>query len=283
MKKIPNIRLVSIIGILASSIFIEAQSLIDFSSKADIEKRRPILIAHRGGVIPPSSPECSLSAIRLAGQKDYDMVELDIRMSKDGVPIVFHDRTLEKACGRSESVSDLTSTTLQGIQYLNGGDHIISFERALQECRHQNLGIMLDLKAGRDNPHFLSAIDNSIVKAGFEQATITFSDTEATRLHLKHVRFTPTKAEMESLRQGIEIGLRDRFWFGLPKQLPLRDINLLKNSGALIFPAINTFRYPAANHQELAAKDIRRLLDNGVDGFQLDSIYHHHLVNPTTP
>jgi glycerophosphoryl diester phosphodiesterase len=267
-------RLTSIIGLLTMGFLMQAQSLIDLNSAADIASRRPILIAHRGGVITPSSPECSLTAIRTAGQTGYDMVELDVRMSKDGVPIVFHDRTLENACGRSESISDLTAAELSTIQYLKGGDHIVTFETALKECRRQYLGIMLDLKAGRDNAKFLSSLDQLILKAGYENATISISDSESARLYLKHVRFSPTKTEIQQLRKNQNLNLQDCFWFGLPNQLPNEDIELFKKSGALIFPAINTFRYPKSNHIELANEDIIRLLDKGVDGFQLDSIYH---------
>lgn len=274
-------RLTSLIGLLAVGSFMEAQNLIDLSSATDIANRRPILIAHRGGVITPSSSECSLTAIQIAGKTGYDMVELDVRMSKDGIPIVFHDRTLEKACGRSESISDLTADELLTIRYLKGEDHIVTFETALQECRSQNLGIMLDLKAGRDDAQFLATLDQLIVKTGYENASITFSDTESTRRHLKHVRFTPTKAEIQQLREKQDLKLQERFWFGLPNQLPNSDIQLLKKSGALIFPAINTFRYPKSNHIELAKKDIRRLLDKGVDGFQLDSVYHD-LIKPSS-
>ena len=84
-----------------------AASLINLGDRADITARRPILIAHRGGVVTPHSAECSREAIRLAGAQGYDMVELDIRRSKDGIPIVFHDPSLQKACGRSASTSEL--------------------------------------------------------------------------------------------------------------------------------------------------------------------------------
>lgn len=62
-------------------------NLRDFLS---IKKRRPILIAHRGGVIAPDAPENSLAAIRLASQRGYDMVELDVVEAKDHVPMLFH-------------------------------------------------------------------------------------------------------------------------------------------------------------------------------------------------
>ncbi len=64
-------------------------NLIVLRDSHSIQSQKPILIAHRGGVITAQSPESSIAAIRLAKQQDYAMVELDIRKSKDHVPIVF--------------------------------------------------------------------------------------------------------------------------------------------------------------------------------------------------
>ena len=63
-------------------------NLIDFRNRQLIELQKPILIAHRGGVITEKTPECSLAAIRLAKQQGYAMVELDVQKSRDGIPIV---------------------------------------------------------------------------------------------------------------------------------------------------------------------------------------------------
>ena len=264
-----------------------AQSLIDFRNTADLENRKPLMIAHRGGVITDETPECSRSAIRLAAARNYDMVELDIRSSSDGIPIVFHDQSLEEACGRYERVVDLKGEALVKIPYRNGSDKILTLRQALRECQQQGLGIMLDLKAGRESPKFLSLIDQMIVSEGFEHAAISFSGSPEARQHLKHIRFTPTAAEMTKLRHGNNASLKDRFWFGLPDQLSNQDIERLKNAGALIFPAINTFRYPASDHLALAEKDIKRLTQAGVDGFQIDSVYDGFFertpINPSSP
>jgi glycerophosphoryl diester phosphodiesterase len=84
--------------------------VINFGDDGDITGRRPILIAHRGGVVSPRSPECSLTAMRLAAETGYDMVELDVQKSSDGVPIVLHDRTLAKACGKNGQSKDPVTT-----------------------------------------------------------------------------------------------------------------------------------------------------------------------------
>lgn len=248
--------------------------LIRFSDRAGIHARKPIIVAHRGGVISPRSPECSLTAIRLAAEMGYDMVELDVQRSRDGVPIVFHDRTLEKACGKSGSVTDFTAAQLESVSYLEGGDHIARLSTAFELCRELELGVMLDLKDGRESPEFLNTIEQLIVENELIDSTISFSGTDAARRYLKHVLFTPTTDEMRRLRNGDDLDLPERFWFGIPSRLQAGDLQKLKSAGALIIPAINTFRYPEDDHFNRAQEDIRRLTEEGVDGFQIDSIYY---------
>ena len=50
--------------------------------------------AHRG--LPKSAPENTLPAFELAYQADIDGIELDVMLSRDGVPIVRHDFDLER-------------------------------------------------------------------------------------------------------------------------------------------------------------------------------------------
>lgn len=248
--------------------------LIRLSDKTAVASRRPIIIAHRGGVVSPRSPECSRTAIRLAADMGYDMVELDIQRSRDGVPMVFHDRTLREACGRNGAVADFTARQLELIPYADTDDHIIRFETACQLCKELGLGVMLDLKDGRDSEPFLKSINQLVAESTLSDSTISISGTDAARRCLTHVRFPPTDGEMQQLRAGESLDLGQRFWFGIPKWLLPGDLEKLKAAGALVIPAINTFRYPAANHFPLAEDDINRLTEQGVDGFQIDSIYY---------
>jgi glycerophosphoryl diester phosphodiesterase len=247
--------------------------LIDFGDRENIDKHRPIIIAHRGGVVSASSPECSLTAIQIAANEGYDMVELDVQVARDGVPMVFHDPSLMKACGKDGSVSDFSVRELESISYLVGNDRIVRLDTALKLCRRLGLGVMLDLKAGQNSRGFLESIDRLISTNDLSDAAISISGSSSARRFLQHVRFTPTDEEMRRLRAGETLGLDHRFWFGLPRQLQPTDISRLKAAGALIIPAINAFRYPADEHFELAAEDVKRLTEKGVDGFQIDSIY----------
>lgn len=250
-----------------------ADSLIDLTDRTQIRKQGPVLIAHRGGVVTPNAPECSSAAIRLAAEAGYAMVELDIQRSRDRVPVLFHDQTLEEACGVQGSISDFTATDLSKIRYTGTTERIITVDAALALCREVHLGVMLDLKAGRDDKAFLEQIEKMIVDHGLTTATVSISKSPLAQESLRDVMFTPTNGQLTSSRKGEKVDLQGTFWFGLPNRLPTSDISRLQANGALVFPAINTFRYPKEGHRNLARQDIDRLLEAGVDGFQIDSIY----------
>ncbi|WKB37060.1 glycerophosphodiester phosphodiesterase family protein [Terrilactibacillus sp. S3-3] len=55
----------------------------------------PIAIfAHRGLSI--EYPENTMSAFKAAEQAGADGIELDVQLSKDGVPVIIHDESLER-------------------------------------------------------------------------------------------------------------------------------------------------------------------------------------------
>ena len=250
-----------------------AKSLIDLNDTDQVRERRPLLIAHRGGVITERSPECSLAAIELAAESGYSMVELDVQSSLDGVPIVFHDRSLLTACGRPDRTSDYSASELLTFVYTGTSQKIISLEIALRKCRALGLGVMLDLKHGREDAPFLDRVDQLITRCQLTTAAVSISRSVEARERLKHVMFRPTKEQLSRFNKGENVDLEGTFWFGLPRDLSSADVARLKACGAYVFPAINSFRYPEEGDRELARKDIKRLVSAGVDGFQIDSIY----------
>lgn len=60
-----------------------------------IMKHQPLIIAHRG--YSDRAPENTLPAFKLALEAGADLVELDYRHSKDGVPVVIHDPKLDRS------------------------------------------------------------------------------------------------------------------------------------------------------------------------------------------
>lgn len=55
---------------------------------------RPLWIAHRGGGV--AAPENTLAAMRAGAAAGFRMVEFDVMLSRDGVPLLIHDDLLER-------------------------------------------------------------------------------------------------------------------------------------------------------------------------------------------
>ena len=62
---------------------------------------RPTVHAHRGGALHEGQPllgENTLPALRRAADMGF-VLEFDVKLTANGVPVVFHDATLERATG----------------------------------------------------------------------------------------------------------------------------------------------------------------------------------------
>ncbi len=75
-----------------------------------------LIVAHRGG--SNGTPEDTLAAFSNAVKIGADMIELDIHVSKDGVPVVIHDHTLERT---TNGTGDVNSYTVAELQQFDAG------------------------------------------------------------------------------------------------------------------------------------------------------------------
>lgn len=252
---------------------------LDLHDVAAVRARRPLLIAHRGGVIAPDAPENSLAAIRRAAERGYDLVELDVIRPADDEPVLFHDRagTLLTNCGIDAPLVTLTARELTAIRYRACDEPIATLAAALALCRQLSLGVMLDIKergGSRVTPAFVRRIAALLDEHELTAATLVDSRHPLVREGLAgRALFPVAEEDYRRVRQGAVVPLRGQFWFGLPEHLPDDAVPALRRNGALVIPAINTFRYPPHAHARLARDDIERLRAAGVDGFQLDAIY----------
>lgn len=108
------------------------------------------VIAHRG--LSLEYPENTLPAILAARDAGADVIEIDIQLSKDGVPVVFHDDTLERT---SNGTGPVASRTVRDLKRLDAGrwkgpQHAGTSIPTLQEVLDATGGtipLLLDLKA----------------------------------------------------------------------------------------------------------------------------------------
>ncbi len=80
-----------------------------------------LVVAHRGDW--RNAPENSLQAIQNCIEMGVDVVEVDVRMTKDSVLILMHDKTVDRTTTGKGSVSDLTYQQIQSLYLRNGANH----------------------------------------------------------------------------------------------------------------------------------------------------------------
>jgi glycerophosphoryl diester phosphodiesterase len=73
----------------------------------------PLIVAHRGA--SALAPENTLAAFKKAIEDGAEGIEFDVRLSKDGEAVVFHDADLKRIGGRDEKIIDFSFEELQKI------------------------------------------------------------------------------------------------------------------------------------------------------------------------
>lgn len=102
------------------------------SKQGERSKFSKVYYAHRGlHDNKGEAPENSMEAFRKAAKCGYG-IEMDVRLTKDMVPVVFHDKNLTRMCGRPERVSDLTYAQLKDITLAESAETIPLFEEVLK-------------------------------------------------------------------------------------------------------------------------------------------------------
>ncbi|MFC3285150.1 glycerophosphodiester phosphodiesterase family protein [Litchfieldella rifensis] len=107
------------------------------------------ITAHRGSSF--SAPENTLAAIDQAILHGADYVEVDVRLTADEQPVLFHDRSLQRLTGDPRNLRDLTWEELQHFDVGSWfgdafvGERIPSLDEALKRTRHQG-SLMIELK-----------------------------------------------------------------------------------------------------------------------------------------
>lgn len=78
------------------------------------------VVAHRGA--SRDCPENTRASFDAAVEQGCDAIELDLQLSRDGVPVVYHDRTLSRAGGGRRRVAQLDLAELRRLDAgLRGG------------------------------------------------------------------------------------------------------------------------------------------------------------------
>ena len=76
-------------------------------------RRRPLIVAHRGA--SATAPENTIAAISQAVRVGAEGLEFDVRLTSDGIPVVFHDSNLKRMADSRQLVDSMTAKELEAL------------------------------------------------------------------------------------------------------------------------------------------------------------------------
>ena len=98
---------------------------------------------HRGNSI--NFTENTLEAFQDAVSLGYRYIETDLRMTKDGVIVTFHDESIYRVSGEKKNISDLTYEELKNIPLIKGG-YIPKLTEVLEQFPDTRFNVDLKIK-----------------------------------------------------------------------------------------------------------------------------------------
>jgi glycerophosphoryl diester phosphodiesterase len=112
-------------------------------------RRRPLAVAHRGD--STACPENTPSAFAAALAAGVDGIELDVRLSRDGVPLVCHDPDLARFGGTTRSLRRMSAAEIRQVDIGSwkhprfADQRVPGLDQVLLQCRSAT--VLIELKA----------------------------------------------------------------------------------------------------------------------------------------
>ena len=228
------------------------------------------LIAHRGGSF---GKENSLETMLSAAHSGADAVECDIRKTKDGVLVIFHDDNLSRLAGNELKVSEVTAEQMQ--KYLEAnGQKLLTFEE-LKNGYNVATPILLHIKLTDFDEEFAQYVSNSCLPIIAGVMSIPMLESFAKFLPSDRIlAFLPNESNAEEFnRRGAGI---IRLWEQWLSRVTPADIKKICPNAKVFIMACDLKREPY-NEMLLSTMDgsiesLEKCLALGADGVLLNNI-----------
>lgn len=128
-------------------------------SRRDFAQFKGRYYAHRGLFDNKNNaPENSITAFKLAMDNGYG-IELDVRLTKDKIPVVFHDATLKRVSNINKNISDLSYDEIKSIN-LFGSDEGIPLFTDVLKLINGNVPIIIELKPKKNDTNICEIVSS---------------------------------------------------------------------------------------------------------------------------
>ncbi len=225
----------------------------------------PAIVAHRGA--SGHAPENTLAAIELAAQAGATWIEIDVNVSRDGVPVLHHDDGLERCTNGTGLVIEHDLLELQKLDSGSWfhrdfeGEPVATLQQCLDLCDALSLGINLEIKpcSGWEVPTTTCIAE--VLNRGEYAIPLLISS-------FSHLALVEARKQLAHIPRSALFLVAPPDWQSLTKQTEASNIHLHANS-LLTAQAVESFHQQGlgvycytVNTTELADDIFQR----GVDG-----------------
>lgn len=166
MKKVCCTYLLLVVGLVAYG----QQAAVIRKEFLDPDSKVVLVASHRA--VHHELPENSLPAVREAIRLGVDIIEIDVKVSKDGIPFLMHDGKVDRTTTGKGDPEEMTFSQLQELRLVAHGkvtdEKIPTLEEVLKIAKG-NILVDLDLKTDR-----LGAIFEVVRKTGTQDIVFFF-------------------------------------------------------------------------------------------------------------
>ena len=148
----------------------------DYFNEAPL-MHEPWAIGHRGCIF---EAENTIAAVERASGLGADYAEIDVQLSKDGVPMVIHDEDLQRLADMPEKVENLTADQLQELTVISNGEKgkIPTFQEMVEAVKNtkDKTGLLVELKPTAENrDELVSKVIETVEKCNAKNQCIFMS------------------------------------------------------------------------------------------------------------
>lgn len=131
-----------------------------------------IVIAHRGG--GGEAPENTVAAIVGATATGADLIELDVQLTADDVPVIMHDWTVDRTTDGTGAVWSLSAEEVTALEAGGATVFVPTLREALQAIAPTRASTMVELK-GSWTPEQVALVSALVAEHGLDHRVVLAS------------------------------------------------------------------------------------------------------------
>lgn len=226
--------------------------------------------AHRGLHDRLSRPENSLAAFDAAASAGYG-VELDVHLSKDGIPIVIHDDDLLRVTGDPRKASEVRVAELAAIPLIGSEERIPTLRQALIVI-DSRVPVLIEVK----NPEEIGPLEDAVSDAiaDYEGDIAIMSFNPFIVAHFRQSSPGTLRGQLSSRLKGEDVS-----WY---ERIVLRTLMMnWKSRPDFVAYDLNAMPSPTTFMQRLRGRTLLAwTVDNAADAAKAERIADNVIANP---